>query len=177
MRSLKILRICFVSFTILAFHQMLFAQVEWTKAEETVNVELWLPFISAYNNLDVEAFMGVHDQDFIRVLRDSDEIFGKSDYAERMEASTKHNRESGRVRNLALSFHERIIGEDKGFETGIYRVNISEADGTNATYFGKFHTALTRGSGKWQLLLDADGSLAEEEGKKLFTEGKVLELL
>lgn len=151
-------------------------QVEWTPDETSINTELWIPFIASYNALDTDGFMAVHSENVIRVLRNSSQILGNEMYTRRMQEGNARNKESGRTRNLALSFHERIISDQHCFETGIYRAIVRNADGSEAPYYGEFHTIASREAGSWKLLVDADTSLEAEEGEKRFEEGRILKV-
>jgi|SRR6188474_3146627 len=54
--------------------------------QQTINDQVWRPFISAYNNRDTDGFMTVHSKDVVRSPRDANMVLNWNEYFEQQSA-------------------------------------------------------------------------------------------
>lgn len=133
------------------------AQVAAGLDQEQINQQVWYPFMASYNDLDDKAFMKIHDENVIRVVRDRQEMMLGSEYAQAMELNANWHKENGVTRQIEFSFTERIAKEDTAYEVGYYKVTNSR-DGEKRTFYGVFNVILKKKNGVWKILVDSDTS-------------------
>lgn len=157
-----------VFFTI---HATLLAQ---SSKQQEINAQVWVPFIETFNRDDTKALSEVHSKDFIRVIRDSDLIFGYSDAFRERPDSVKA-RMAVWQRKIELRFIQRIASDEEAFEVGYYKTSYNnEKTDEQRTSYGKFHVLLRREEGIWKILMDADGGLGVDEA--VFQTGKEMDV-
>lgn len=133
------------------------------KFQKQINTQVWEPFIKAFNSRDYAAFKAVHSEEVIRVVRDSDQIFGAHEYLKPTPDSLKAQWSKWK-RNIELRFIERIASEDEAFEVGYYKTtSVHSSTGERSISYGKFHVLLRRENGKWKILMDADANEGTNE--------------
>jgi ketosteroid isomerase-like protein len=152
---------------------MSFSQTE--NIQEEINQDVWFPFMDSYASFDDKAFMDIHTEDIIRVIRDAQRIQVGAEYAEAMARSAKSNIERKRKRTIDFSFLERFASKDTAFEVGYYRVLSSEPGKETKTYYGIFQVVLKKKDGKWKILVDSDTSMDDSLTEEDFKKGKILE--
>jgi ketosteroid isomerase-like protein len=133
---------------------------------DDMNSDVWLPFMRAYSQLDIDLFSIIHASDFVRVESSSRWIGGLDSYRQRTDQGFARARAQGDVLSIEFRFTDRVLGDRLAYERGVYRVTVTEPDGQAQTFLGRFHSVLRRESGKWQLLLDhddADGAVGRVE--------------
>ncbi len=98
MRSIIIFLICCLSLVTAAQQQ---------SHQEDINTQAWTDFIKGFNEHDNSLFSSVHSKDFIRVIRDNQQIFGFDKAFEEKPEAVKSQLAKWK-RNLELLFIERI---------------------------------------------------------------------
>ncbi|MEM9338140.1 MAG: nuclear transport factor 2 family protein [Bacteroidota bacterium] len=140
-----------------------------------INEQVWVPFIEAFNAEDQKALSKVHSKDFIRVIRDSQKIFGYETAFEEQKNSKKAAYPEQK-RTLELRFIERIASDKEAFEVGYYKTSYAnQKTGEQRTNYGKFHVLLRKENNRWKVMMDADGNLDVDE--VTFQSGKKMEEL
>lgn len=135
-----------------------FLQVTGQSIQNTINNQVWKPFINTYNNRDTDGFMAVHSKDVVRSPRDGKMVLNWNEYFEQQKRGDDQGKTSGNKRELGLRFTERIANDSQAMEVGIYKVIITEKSGNIRTFYGRFHVALRKENGIWKILVDTDSS-------------------
>ena len=147
MRTIFIIAICCCSLT-------LFGQKQ--SFQQEINAQVWTNFIKGFNERDNALFSSVHSKDFIRVIRDNQQIFGYNKAFEEESEEVRKRLEPWK-RNIELRFIERIASDDKAFEVGYYKTSvINSTTNEKRVGYGKFHVLLKKENGQWKILMDAD---------------------
>jgi ketosteroid isomerase-like protein len=141
--------------------------------QQQINNDVWKPFISAFDNLDTDAFMSVHSKEVTRVIQDNNMIFGYDRYYEESRKSDERSRKNKSKRTIELRFIQRIAHNDRAFEVGYYKGTTTSQSGSPRTYYGKFHVLMRKENGKWKILMDADAS--EKTDETVFMNAKPME--
>ncbi len=139
-----------------------------------INEAIWKPFISSFNQNDVDAFMAVHSKDVIRSPRDSRTIFGYDEYTRQLKAS-KAPGPSKVKRSIELRFSERTVSNDFAIDIGVYKVTMQRLNQNPESYYGKFMVVIRKESGKWKILVDTDSSDEGKVGEQDFLQCKPME--
>ena len=126
--------------------------------QQTINDQVWKPFIDAYNNHDTDGFMAVHSKDVVRSPRDAKMVLNWNEYFEQQKRGDDQGKKSGSKRQLGLRFTERIANDNQAMEVGIYKGTITDKTGNVRTFYGRFHVALRKENGVWKILIDTDSS-------------------
>ena len=121
---------------------------------DTINAQVWKPFIKAFHELDTDAFMALHSRDVSRVL-DGD-IQNYETYAQNTRRANASMKKEGNTQSLELRFTKRIVKGDRAYETGYYKGTFTPAGGTTRHYYGKFAVLLRKENGAWKILMDQD---------------------
>jgi ketosteroid isomerase-like protein len=164
---MKKLILFFLLFTVI----QVFAQDE----RQAVNEQIWRPFIDSFNNRDTKKFMDVHSKDVVRSPRDSKKVIGWDEYYKQMERGDKSENASKSKRILELRFTERIYGQDKAIEVGVYKTTYVRADGITQSFYGRFHCVHRKENGVWKILVDTDSSEKGTISEKDFLEASAME--
>ena len=143
------------------------------KIQKEINDQVWKPFIEAFNNRQVDAFLNVHSKDVVRAPRDEKMIFGYDEYLT-LQRNTTAPAAPGRKRTLELHFTERIHAKDQAIELGVYKTTMTNSQG-NRSSFGKFMVVLRRENGVWKILVDTDSSEGGTVSEKDFLAAKEME--
>ncbi len=143
------------------------------KSYHEINEQVWVPFIDAFNERDQKALSKVHSKEFIRVIRDSQSIFGFERAFTESADSTRANLAKWEI-NLELRFTERIASAKEAFEVGYYKTSYeNRISGEQSASYGKFHVLLRKEKDKWKVMMDADGTLGVTDS--LFQSAKKME--
>jgi len=146
-----------------------YAQIANGPVQQTINQQIWYPFVQAYNNLDNDAFMKIHTNDIIRVVGDRSEMMLGQEYADAIAMNVKWHKQNNVTRQIEFSFMERIVKKNTAYEQGYYKVTNSR-DGKQRTFYGMFTVVLKRTNGIWKILMDTDtsnsGSINEADFRK-----------
>jgi ketosteroid isomerase-like protein len=137
-------------FAILLVPALSSAQADIQKA---INDQVWKPFIQNFNSGNTEGFMAVHSKDLVRVPRDSKKLSDFAQYKKQLEYNGKSAK-----RTIELRFTERITGDNKASEVGIYKTTVTTPQGEIKTHYGKFLVILRKENGTWKILVDTDSS-------------------
>lgn len=123
-----------------------------------INTQVWKPFIQTYNAHDTDGFMAVHSKDVVRSPRDSKKLLNWDEYYQSQKQGDSHERTAGAKRQLELHFTERIANNSLAVEVGIYKVTVTNKEGTNRAFYGRFHVVLRKENNVWKILVDTDSS-------------------
>ncbi|MEZ4899709.1 MAG: DUF4440 domain-containing protein [Saprospiraceae bacterium] len=132
---------------------------------DTINRQVWIPFIRTYNDHDVDGFMALHHTDMMRVLQDQGDLLRYVEY--RTSVANARERDASRqvTRQLDLHFTERTHRGNRAFEVGYYQVTITNRSGVSQEFYGLFHVVLVRENGTWRIWMDADTSVGADAEK------------
>jgi ketosteroid isomerase-like protein len=133
-------------------------QVAGQSIQQTINDQVWKPFISAYNNYDTDSFMAVHSKEVVRSPRDAKMVLNWNEYFQQQKRGDDRGKTSGSKRQLGLRFTERIGNDNQAMEVGIYKGTITDKTGNVRTFYGRFHVVLRKENGVWKILSDTDSS-------------------
>jgi ketosteroid isomerase-like protein len=122
-----------------------------------INQQVWKPFVKSFIERDDSTNRSLHSKDFIRVGLDDKSVYGLEQYSPKLSESEKKRRANWQS-HIELRFIERIVSEDKAFESGYYKSSFKNIQ-TNETRtnLAKFIVLLRKEAGVWKILVDADG--------------------
>lgn len=161
------------TFFFLAVGLLLFRPA-WGQApvQQKIDADVWRPFIRAYGNLDIEAFLAVHASDAIRVVRDNESIRAGENYHEEIRKSVATYQQRGGRRTIDLRFTQRFAQGDLAFDSGYYKVVVTYDQGESYSFFGQFEVILKKFGDRWKIFVDSDyshgGTVTEDD----FLKGK-----
>jgi len=150
-------------------------QVAGQSIQQSINDQVWKPFISTYNNRDTDGFMAIHSKDVVRSPRDAKMVLNWNEYFEQQKRGDDDGKTSGNKRQLGLRFAERIANDNQAMEVGIYKVIISDKTGNIRTFYGRFHVALRKENGIWKILVDTDSSEGNSTDEQDYLEASPME--
>lgn len=126
--------------------------------QKEINVQVWKPFISSFNNYDANGFLAVHTKDVVRSPLDAKMILTYDEYLQNQLEGNKRGKENGNTRTLDLRFTERIANAATAIDIGIFKVTVNRKDGSTQSFYGRFHVVLRKENGVWKILVDMDSS-------------------
>ncbi len=134
---------------------------------EQINKQVWSVFVEGYNTFNTEKFMSVYSKDVIRVPVDEKKIFNYTEYKRDIHRGNQFNKNYNIKARIEIRFTERIQIGDQAFETGIYKISLTDNNGKPATLYSKFQVHLIKESGVWKIRYDTDstekGTVSEKE--------------
>lgn len=130
--------------------------------QQTINDQVWKPFIKAYNELNADAFMAVHTPDVLRIIRDNDKILMGDAYRQDTEQNMAGARQRGARRQIELRFTERFANGNYAYETGYYKVSTRYEENEHYDFYGKFHVVLRKDNDRWKIMLDSDTAQSQD---------------
>lgn len=125
---------------------------------QSINEDVWRPFIESFNQHDSKSFMELHSRDLVRSSRDSRTVLDRDEYAAQMQRGDENEKQRKLTRRLELRFTERLASDDQAIEVGIYKTTYMFDDKPAKSFYGRFHVVLRREEGKWKILVDTDSS-------------------
>jgi ketosteroid isomerase-like protein len=143
--------------------------------QKDINDQVWKPFITAFDDLNTEAFMAIHSKDIVRVSRDDGRVMGYEEYAKVCTAGNHNDKVNKAQRKIELRFTERWINHDLACEAGVYKTQTIRVSGKNTTSYGKFLVTLHKEKGMWKILMDSDTSEAGTVSDKDFLMARPME--
>ncbi len=146
-----------------------------TKEQDLINEQVWIPFMKAYSEYDVETFIDLHAEEMIRVNPDNGKVRTKEAYANDIKEWWPKNKAKGKKIVLKLRFTERIANENIAFEKGIYKTTYLQPDGTSESHYGLFQVALEKINSVWKITIDSDSNYGKTIGESDFLEGVSIE--
>ncbi|MDX1666292.1 MAG: nuclear transport factor 2 family protein [Saprospiraceae bacterium] len=153
----------------------------WTAAgaqaespQQTIDRQVWRPFMDSYARLDTEAFMELHTDDVVRIVRDGERILTDSAYAQSVSRNHDWARQNKVRRSIEFSFTERFADGDYAFETGYYKITTTRSGTEPRVFYGQFHVLLRRDDGRWKIAVDTDTSHDGSVGQEAFDSGDKL---
>jgi len=127
-----------------------------TNALEELNRDIWRPFVAAYGDLDIEAFLALHRADLIRISGTAGRVHGYDEYAGQMREFFATVTERGDRIRIDFRFDERITDGDLASERGLFRLSVTSPAQPPRTRYGRFHTLARNTEGRWRLVADYD---------------------
>jgi ketosteroid isomerase-like protein len=125
-----------------------------------LNDDIWQPISDAYPSGDVERYLDVHAPDFTWVLAEQGIIEGLDEYRARIRQSFA-DLPAGITVYLAFRFTERLANTRTASERGVARMSGDGPRGPLPVRYSWFHTIARRVDGRWRLVVDYDGGIAE----------------
>ena len=151
------------------------AVAQGVSVQQTIDEQVWKPFIQAYNNLDSEAFLALHTDDVIRVIRDGNQIKQGERYRADIRLQSERQRQRKTWQTIELRFTERFADGSLAFDAGYYKVVNRYSETEEYTFYGRFNVILRSENGRWKILMDSDtnddGKISEAD----FLKGKAIE--
>ena len=132
------------------------ASSQQSKWQQEIDDQVWKPFIEYFNNYRTREFIGLHDNDMIRVSIDGNRIYGIQFYEAMQKRGDSASIARKAQRRIEFKFYKRIASETDAFEIGLYKSTNINADGKTQVYYGKFWVLLKKVNGVWKIKLDAD---------------------
>ena len=161
------------TFSILAFAFSHFLAAQ--NPQNTINDQVWKPFIKTFNEHDTDGFMNLHSKDLVRSARDGKSVLNWDQYFANGKKSEERNKTSNRKRKIELRFTERMTNGDQAVDVGIYKTSNILPDGSAQNYYGKFLVVLRKENGIWKILVDTDSSEGGTIDEKSFLAAKPME--
>jgi len=135
-----------------------------------INQDVWVPFIEALGNADIEAYLAVHHPSAIRISLDRNGIFQQGEaYFGQLRSLFGKIKQSEGQQQIQFRFSERIFSDKVASEKGYYKY-VYEAKSTAASpyaakiIYGSFHVISQKDeNGRWKILLDFDYTNQEQK--------------
>lgn len=136
-------------------------------ARDQINKQVWATFIEGYNTFNTEKFISVYSKEAIRVPVDEKRIFNYTEYKRNINRENQFNKNYKIKARIELRFNQRIHSADQAFETGIYKISLTDNNGKPATLYSKFQVYLVKEAGIWKIKYDTDstedGTVSEKD--------------
>ncbi|MGH1363764.1 MAG: YybH family protein [Calditrichia bacterium] len=133
------------------YSSSIFAQTE--ADVEEINLQIWKPFMEAYNQFDADGFNALHSDDILRAnawgIRIGQE-YKDSNSMRYDEAKTR-----GDQRSIELRFEQRLVRENIAYEVGYYKI-LRIRNGKEEEFYGRFHVVLKKFEDEWKIVQDWD---------------------
>lgn len=143
--------ICVFSFLVLEG----IAQKTEIQLQSEIDSLVWIPFVTAFSNLDVETYNSLHTEDVLRA--GSWSIRRGEEYRESNRSSFAKNKASNKPRSLELKFDMRKTLADISYETGFYKSTyIPTNEKEPRSSYGYFHVVIKKVKGRWLIAQDWD---------------------
>ena len=134
---------------------------------QSIEEDIWQPFMEAYRDYDAEKIMALHTSDIIRVSEKSGTIDIGQPYIEAFGGALDRWQEEGRIMRIAFSIVNTSYGSELVSQRGYYRISAKEPGDEKIIPRGysEFNVILKNEDGKWKFMLDSDRrvDLSEEE--------------
>ncbi|MDN5213792.1 nuclear transport factor 2 family protein [Fulvivirgaceae bacterium BMA12] len=130
---------------------------------ETIDREVWKPFVKSWEALDTESFNALHADNVLRVSKWG--VKSGSQYKEGIVTGFAMARERGDKRTIDFWFEERNVGEGVVYEVGYYKITVQKPGEDAKEYYARFHIVTKMIDGQWKIVQDWDS--AELNGVKI----------
>ncbi|MBO3700302.1 nuclear transport factor 2 family protein [Roseivirga sp. E12] len=141
--------------------------------QESIDKDVWLNFMQAYQDLDATLFNQIHTNDVIRVSSNNGLMFIGQEYKDRnLENFNRWNSQKVKQR-IEFSFLNRAAKGNWAYEIGIYKLTRYNA-GNSQSYYGKFNVTLKKEGSTWKIFIDSDTDENGTIGEADFQKGKIL---
>ena len=144
-------------------------------AQMEINEQVWRPFIKNYNNYRADDFLSIHSKDVIRSPRDSKKVWNWDQYLQSQSEGDKRELLAKSKRTLSLRFTERLNNATQALDVGIFQVLYLLPDGTQESYYGRFHVVMRKENGRWKILVDTDSTEGGKIGERDFLAASPME--
>ncbi len=152
------------------------ATIKAQHLQQEINMQVWKPFMTAYQSFDTEKFMALHTKDVVRIPRDQKQIFTFADYKKNIARENQFNKNYNINASIEFRFTERIHQQTHAFETGIYKLNILKDNiGKSTSLYGRFRVILRKENNVWKIAVDEDSTEDNTISEKDFLAAKPME--
>ena len=162
-RIFLVLSFCFST------HIIFCQEVQDSLALAQVDQQVWIPFMKAYKENDVELYNSIHTDDVLRItpwgIRIGDEYKNKN-----IENFARPNQKEKRI---DFRFQHRVVKDSLIYDVGYYKLDYFEGSEISQTHYGRFHVLLKKENGTWKIAQDWDSAdinghkVGEEDWNKL----------
>ena len=95
-------------------------------------------------------------------------------YRSKMHNSFRRLKQAGLVRQVEMSFIQRLIQEKAAQETGVMKITTTRPGGQPEVLYTRFEFILRNMDGQWLIAVDQDEALDSATGREQFAAGKPL---
>ncbi|WP_222984254.1 hypothetical protein [Flagellimonas meishanensis] len=127
---------------------------------KSIEVDIWIPFMEAYNESDSEKLKSIHSQNIIRVSLDQNQIQTGEAYLERFGNFVEGTKERGGQIGIAFAILSTALDETEqlAHQSGYYRFSSKNPEDEELVIrgYGQFDVGLKQENGVWKIWLDSD---------------------
>ncbi|MDT0607673.1 hypothetical protein [Croceitalea rosinachiae] len=127
---------------------------------DSIKVDVWIPFMESYAELDSEKLKSIHTTDIFRVTTDNNTVKSGLPYLDEFGGFLNQVEKDGGQLGIAFSLLTTAINDigDLVYQTGYYEFSSKNKNDENLVVrgYGKFNIGLRKIDGTWKLFLDVD---------------------
>ena len=156
-KTIFVLGLLYFTFTNIAHSQ--FSIKDDSKIIEQVKKDVWIPFLEAYRDLDIDKMLSIQDPEITRVSIDKNKVEEAQDYFKGLMIFFGSIKTAGYKMNIRFSIVSSAVSENKVYQTGYYTVGLQAKGAADfkPTGYSSFTVLLTKKADeKWKISLDAD---------------------
>lgn len=143
-----------------------------------IDTQVWLPFVKALEEKNVDAFIAVHANNVVRAEQDTKRIQTREQYYKDMLTSWpqwKMQIEKEKIHHtFELRFLNRLEGSAEALHVGYFANHYTYADGKKQSWYGMFHVLLRKTNGIWKIEFDTDTNLNNSITEEQFLKAEPL---
>ncbi|MEZ4810842.1 MAG: hypothetical protein R2819_10845 [Allomuricauda sp.] len=126
----------------------------------SIEKDVWIPFMEAYDESDSKKLKSIHSKNIIRVTLDQNQIEMGESYLEDFGNFVENVKEQGNKIGIAFAILTTALDESEqlAYQTGYYRFISQRPEDKDLVIrgYGKFHVGLKKEGGQWKIWLDSD---------------------
>lgn len=131
---------------------------------ESVDKQIWEPFIQALKNQDYATYNQLHHTHVLRISNDFKGIVQTgTEYFEYNKTNYQKYKEVGLEAEIKFAFSERIVSEKVVSDKGFYKYVYNKKGDAPKSIFGAFQVISYLTGEGWKIILDYD--FTDQEGK------------
>ena len=130
---------------------------------DEIDSQVWAPFSEGYETHNTDLYFSILTDDFVSVSVPGGTIDHGSHWRSNTIQRFARVKETGMSGKFTFRFNHRIHSSDVAYEKGVYRLDISRADGTTAVNYGAFDVVLVKENERWKIRLDANSVATEAD--------------
>ncbi|MEM6724889.1 MAG: hypothetical protein AAF598_12670 [Bacteroidota bacterium] len=119
---------------------------------EAINEEVWIPFMQAYADHDVELYLSLHAEEVLRATPWG--IRKGADFRKQIRASWSIPNPS--KKQIEFRFEHRIHTDSIAYEVGYYKLVYPDNKPEDQVHVGRFHVVLKKIDNRWYIAQDWD---------------------
>ncbi|TNE57742.1 MAG: nuclear transport factor 2 family protein [Bacteroidetes bacterium] len=131
-----------------------------TTVQQTIDRQVWRPFIRTYAVYDATGFNTLHAVDVVRGTPWG--IRTGPEYFEHNLSQFARQQAGGASRSIAFTFEHRVHRDGIAYEVGLYRV-VRTQNGETTAFYGQFHVVLKKNGDTWKIAQDWDSDTVNGE--------------